>query len=311
MTRKNIERFFMDVSIIIVNYKTVPLILNCLRSVYQYTENLSFEIIVVDNNSGDDFERKIKAEYDNVKCIALAENIGFGRANNEGIKVAQGRNILFLNPDTLLLNNAVKILSDYLDAHPTVGVCGGNLYDEEMKPTHSYFMLLPSFVWELDLLCHGWLHRMAWGKNVQFNHRGKPRKVGYICGADMMVKRSVLEQVGCFSPLFFMYYEETELTYRIKDAGYSIISVPEAKIQHLEGKSMGGKQINMSRILYSERSLSIYYSLHANGFQRRIYRVMRLLRLYIRHNVVHPSYHTSYPQLYKECKSLILDDKNL
>lgn len=296
----------MDVSIIIVNYKTVPLILDCLRSVYQYTKHISFEIIVVDNNSGDDFERRIKTEYSDVRCIALAENIGFGRANNEGIKVAQGRNILFLNPDTVLLNNAVKILSDYLDTHLTVGVCGGNLYDEEMKPTHSYFMLLPSFWWELDILCRRWLRWIVWGKNAQFNYSRKPRKVGYICGADMMVKSSVLEQVGCFSPLFFMYYEETELTYRIKRAGYSIFSIPEARIQHLEGKSLGGKQISEFRILCKERGLSIYYSLHANGMEQKLFQVMRLCKLYLSHKIIHPSYYTSFPQLYRKCKSIIL-----
>lgn len=249
-----------SVSIIIVNYKTVPLILNCLESVSAKTDGISYEVIVVDNNSGDGFQQAIQAKYPDVKCLPLSENIGFGRANNEGLKIAKGRNIFFLNPDTLLLNNAVKILSDYLDAHPEVGVCGGNLYDEEMKPTHSYRMCLPGIYWELNDLFHGLLDKARWGKNAQFNHTGRTENVGYITGADMMVRREVLAQVGSFSPKFFMYYEETELTFRIKKAGYAVVSVPEAEIQHLEGKSFG-KQNNRKRIELLDRGRKQYYAL--------------------------------------------------
>ena len=252
----------MDVSIIIVNYRTVPLILDCLASVYALTIGVDYEIIVVDNNSGDGFQERIQERFPEVVCLPLSENIGFGRANNEGLKIARGRNIFFLNPDTLLLNNSVKYLSDYLDAHPNVGVCGGNLYDVEMRPMHSYRMYLPGILWELnDLLGGNLVDKLLWGKNRQFNHTGKSRSVGYITGADMMVRREVLDKVCCFSPRFFMYYEETELTYRIKKAGYKVVSVPQAKIQHLEGKSFK-PGINVSRIRYSIEGRNTYYSLH-------------------------------------------------
>lgn len=249
-----------DVSIVIVNYKTVPLILNCLESVYEKADGISYEVIVVDNNSADDFQKRIQAEYPEVKCLPLSENVGFGRANNEGLKIASGRNIFFLNPDALLLNNAVKILSDFLDAHLEVGVCGGNLYDEEMNPTHSYRMCLPGIYWELNGLFHGLPDAIRWGRNAQFNHTDKPRNVGYITGADMMVRRKVLDKVGSFSPKFFMYYEETELTYRIRKAGYKIVSVPEAEIQHLEGKSFE-KAKSRRRIELLERGRKQYHAL--------------------------------------------------
>ena len=100
----------IDVSIIIVNYKTVSLILKCLDSIQRLTRKISYEIIVVDNNSNDDFATYIQQQYPEVKCVSLPENMGFGRANNEGVKLAKGRNILFLNPDTILLNDAISIL---------------------------------------------------------------------------------------------------------------------------------------------------------------------------------------------------------
>ena len=250
----------MDVSIIIVNYRTVPLILDCLASVYALTIGVDYEIIVVDNNSGDGFQERIQERFPKVVCLPLSENIGFGRANNEGLKIAKGRNIFFLNPDTLLLNNAVKILSDYLDSHPEAGICGGNLYDADMKPAHSYMVRLPGIGWEVNNLFHGIPDRLRWGQNTQFNRTGHPMKVGYITGADMMVRRAILDRVGSFSPSFFMYYEETELTFRIKSAGYRAVSVPQAEIQHLEGRSLEGDKWERKQELMMA-SRKTYYSL--------------------------------------------------
>ena len=252
----------MDVSIIIVNYKTVPLILNCIESIYkQTTGGLLFEIIIVDNNSEDDFEKKIKDRFPEVICVPLSSNIGFGRANNEGIKIAKGRNTLFLNPDTILINNAIKILSDYLDMNNSVGACGGNLYDEGMHPTHSYRMLLPSLLWEMNNLFYGYIEKLYWKNNYQFNHSSQPIEVGYICGADLMIPTRILNNISGFSSDFFMYFKETELEFRIKKAGFKIISVPQAKIMHLEGKSFDPKYFNERKVQYFENSSKIYYRL--------------------------------------------------
>lgn len=116
----------MDVSIIYVNYRTSGLIADSLRSVRALTQGVSYEVIVVDNNT----EKSLPAEFGglfpdiDIKYVMLDENVGFGRANNEGFKIAEGRNLFCLNPDTILLNNAIKILSDYLDAHPDTGIVG-------------------------------------------------------------------------------------------------------------------------------------------------------------------------------------------
>ena len=294
----------MDVSIIIVNYKTLPLIMDCIHSIIKHSVGISYEIIVVDNNSHDDFDKHIKSIYGNqVLCLPLSENIGFGRANNEGVKLARGRNIFFLNPDTLLLNNAVKVLSDYLDANPSVACCGGNLYNVEMKPMHSYSMLLPSLSWEINLLSGGRYEKLRWGKNAQFNHTLVPRKVGYICGADMMVKHEVLEKLGGFSNDFFLYYEDTELAYRIKLAGYEIVSIPFAKIQHLEGKSMGGKSFNPVRMQYIETSLSKFYCLHTIRVKRKFICQLRLLRLNLKYYYLYKD--KMDRQLYRLCRKII------
>lgn len=272
----------IDVSIVIVNYKTVNLIIDCIKSIKDKTKDINYEIIVVDNNSNDDFEKRLIIEFGNsvnLKCIALLDNVGFGKANNEGFKVANGRNVFCLNPDTILINNAIKILSDYLDANPDVGICGGNLFDEQMNPTLSYMTYLPSITHELDELTHGCLSRLKNGKNTRFNYTDEILSVGYITGADMMIRKSIIDKVGGFSPKFFMYFEETELTYRIKEAGYDIRSIPFVIIQHLEGKSFKPTKINRNRILLSERSRIIYYKLHYSLLYRVAVHMIYLLFL--------------------------------
>lgn len=243
----------MNVSVIIVNYNTSALIKNLLDSLYKKTEGVSFEVIIVDNNPTEQCAIDLKDYLDNITYLPLKENVGFGRANNEGLKVAKGRNVFFLNPDTLLVNNAIKILSDYLDAHAIVGACGGNLYDVSMTPMHSFVRTLPSPLWDIDSILGGLIFKVLYGRNTQHNFTSKPLKVGYVTGADMMVKRSVLDKVGAFDKDFFMYYEETELSYRINKAGFDIISVPEANIIHLEGQSFTVKEERIKMIVRSQR----------------------------------------------------------
>ena len=271
----------MDVSVIIVNYNTLDITKKCIDSLFEKTKDISFEGIVVDNASKDGsyecffYDDRIIYKY-------LPENLGFGRANNIGINLSKGRNVLFLNSDTVLLNNAVKILSDFLDLNLNVGACGGNLYDGCMNPAQSYRMMLPSVAWELNSLFNNFLEKICWGRNTYFNHTGKVLEVGYIIGADMMVKRKVLDEVGFFSNEFFMYYEETELTFRIKRAGYNVISIPDSRIQHLEGKSFGYQKISENRIKCLEESRCKYYKLCSSSLVRKITSVIYCLNIFIR-----------------------------
>lgn len=258
----------IDVSIIIVNYKTVHLLDNAIQSVINKTKNLNYEIIVVDNCSGDSFEELI-AKYD-VKVIVLSENIGFGRANNKASKLSKGRNLFFLNPDTYLLNNGIKILSDYLDNNKNVGIVGGNLYSSDLKPNLSYGMLYPSILFDLDGVFSrvGFsLTKMLYGKNYIYNNTAECKSVAYITGADLMIKKEVFDLVRGFNPCFFMYCEDSELAYRVKKLGYEIINVPEVKIVHLEGKS----------ILYSSMRKKRYYEGRKAFYHCHYSRIYRIL----------------------------------
>lgn len=243
----------MDVSIIIVSYNTLDLTMQCLHSVYEKTKDVDFEIIVVDNNSHDGTEEAIKKTFSDIHFIQSGDNIGFGRANNLGIKCANGDFVFLLNSDTLLINNAIKILFDYMVKNPSVGVCGGNLYTINEKPTLSFSQLMPGFANDLDVFFGGVFSRISYGKNMFFNHTNKPMIIdGYVSGADMMIRKEILNAVGLFDSDFFMYYEETELTWRIKKQNYKVASVPDAKIIHLEGASETIKENTIRRIIKSK-----------------------------------------------------------
>lgn len=222
----------MDVSIILVNYKTKDLTINCIESIYEKTKDLNFEIFVVDNNSDDGSIEAIEEKFSDIKIIKNQENYGFGKANNIAIKVAKGKYIFCLNTDTLLINNAIKNLFDFMEDNNTIGACGGNLYDAQNNPVMCYSDF-PN-LWNCTSL--SWLIRKvipsARNKTVK-----KVKEVDFVAGADIFFRKDVLDKIGLFDEKFFMYCEEVDLCKRIKDNGYSIKIVPEAQIIHLAGKS--------------------------------------------------------------------------
>lgn len=238
----------MDVSIIIVNYHSAGLVIDCINSIREKTENNTYEVIVVDNASGDGSVELLRQTFPEITVIASDVNLGFGKANNLGAKQAKGKFLFLLNPDTILVNDAIGILYRYLEANPGTGVAGGNLYTPEMTPA-------PSFCRHFDDLQRekrsaSWgnliggkirdkLHLGSDGKRMEeFNHTEEPEKVAYIFGADMMLSRALFEEVKGFDPDFFMYAEEEELTWRITERGFDVVCVPQAKIIHLEGATV-------------------------------------------------------------------------
>lgn len=272
----------IDVSIIIVNYNTINLLINSIDSILGKTCDVTYEVIVVDNDSQDNSIPILRERYENIPnfyIIESGENLGFGRANNKGLEIAKGRNVFFLNSDTLLLNNAIRRLSIYLDNNPDVGVCGGNLFDENMEPVQSFKRVLPSIFTEINNLALGIVYKFWFKPNLYHNFTKRELLVGYITGADMMVRRDVLDKVGYFNPQFFMYYEETELSYRIHKAGYKIVSIPDAQIIHLEGKSFVFKEQREIMVLHGR---SVYNRLVFSHMMIKIIDFLHLVFLYER-----------------------------
>lgn len=233
----------MDVSIIYVNYYTLKLISDSIKTVVKFTSGISYEVIVVDNNTED--VSPLAKLCENFIHIQLDKNLGFGLANNEGAKVARGRFLLFLNPDTLLMNNAIYKMFEVIGRDSSIGVCGGNLYDTNYKPIHSYNYITLTFRYELLSVFKSSQYLSQIDK--QHNFTGVIKDVEYVTGADLMICKDLFARINGFPQNIFMYYEDVDICYRVKKNGYRIISVPSAKIIHLEGQSFNDIEKNEKR----------------------------------------------------------------
>ncbi|WP_294659960.1 glycosyltransferase family 2 protein [uncultured Fusobacterium sp.] len=264
----------MDVSIIIVNYNTLNLTKNAIDSVLEKTEGISYEIILVDNDSVDGSVEFFEKNYkDKIILVKNKENLGFGRANNKGIEKAKGKYIFLLNSDTLLINNAIKILYDFMEENEKCGICGGNLYNKDLSPTDSFSnstLNYKTLYWDKILKKLNFFSK----KLKSFNYTIFPKKVQVIIGADMMLSRKLLSEIKGFDVDFFMYHEENELCVRALKKGYEIYSVPAAKIIHLEGKSSKFKEKRF--ILEKEGTYTFFYKVRGYKSLKWAYFLLQL-----------------------------------
>lgn len=260
-----------DVSIIIVNYNTSQLLEDCINSIIEKTKDVDYEIVVVDNASSDGSATMLKSKFPLVKLIENSKNLGFGRANNIGAKYAYGEFLFLLNTDTLLINNSIKILLDFMRRNKSVGVCGGNLYHKDLTPNFSYVMNFPS-LWGI-FMYRSRLRKVLGIKKDVFNNTGSPKKVGFIIGADFFIRKEVFDTLGGFDPEFFMYVEDCELSYRIFKQNIGIYSVPESKIIHLQGKS----STNDQRLFMEIKNYILYFKKHRAPTYVQFYSFLELI----------------------------------
>ena len=260
----------MDVSIIIVSYNTCDLTLQCLNSIYKETHDVTFEIIVVDNASTDCSVDSIRSLYPSVIVIASAENLGFGRANNLGAQQAKGKYLFLLNSDTLLLDNVVYSLFEYMESLPIstkIACCGTSLLDHDKRPVISGGNF-PSLLQDFSDLGFRYLYprfyrsRLAVGKTFDGENA---IEVDYISGADVFVNRMIFNRLQGFDEDYFMYYEDTDFFLRLRESGYKALILPFLHILHLEAASFKGKHsFKAIRIGLFYKSKTLYYKKHKN-----------------------------------------------
>ncbi len=237
-------------SILIVNYRTPQLTVNCIRSVYEYTGYIDFEIIVIDNDSGDNSVEIIQNSIHDlqthflskVRLEALPSNVGFARANNFAMSIAKGDTFLLLNSDTLVHDNAIG--NSYTDFKSSgYGACGVQLLNADGSPQISgnYFMKGSINFW-LAIPYIGKLLKFAGElasvKKPNVPDSDAPVEVDWINGAFLMVKKEVVERVGRMDEDFFLYAEETEWCYRIGKQ-FKLCIYGQYKVTHLVGASSG------------------------------------------------------------------------
>jgi GT2 family glycosyltransferase len=230
----------VSLSIIIVNYRSMRLALDCINTIYKETSNITFEIIVVDNASGDDSESLLKNSYPAVRWIQMGYNAGFARANNQGIRQSNGEAALLLNPDILIENKAIENCCRQF-ARSSYVACGVQLLNEDRTPQISgnYFMtgglnhLLPlpyigNFIKSLGNLVKV--------KKPNVPDTSEETPVDWINGAFLMVKKKAIEKAGLLDEDFFLYAEEAEWCSRLKKTGKLCI-YGQFKVIHLQGET--------------------------------------------------------------------------
>lgn len=241
----------MDVSIIIVNYNTKQLLADCLKSIYEQTKDISFEVIVSDNGSKDGSIEMLKADFPQVILIENNANLGFGAANNRGLAIAKGKYIFYLNSDTILLNNAVKCFFDYWEENvekENIGALGANLLDayENIIHSHGDFLKLNDIDNMISNIAHTvygnfklYLQNVFFHQQIPFKknlqeYKKKLGEVEYITGADLFMKN---DEASFFDEKYFMYCEEMDLQYELKKKGKKRLLIEGPKIIHFEGGS--------------------------------------------------------------------------
>ena len=209
----------IEVSIIIVNWNTVDLLRQCLRSVYLETNTISFEVIVIDNASADESVEMVRNEFCEAKLIANTKNLGFAAANNQGIAISEGRYVLLLNSDTVVLDQAIQKAIAFADDHPDTAVVGCRILNPDRTLQNSCFMFPSILNW---FLFSTYLYRLFprdrfFGREqMTWWLRDDSREVEVVTGCFMLVRREAIDDVGMMDDGFFMYAEETDWCYRFQ-----------------------------------------------------------------------------------------------
>jgi GT2 family glycosyltransferase len=229
-----------DLSIIIINWKSVAFLRKCLRSINANTRTIRFEVIVVDNASGDNCQEMIAREFPSVRYVQSDCNLGFARANNLGFQHSSGRNLLFLNPDTEVIASAIEGLAHILEKKPRAGIVGPKLLNSDGSVQTSCIRSFPSLISEVldaELLHQRFPHSRLWGTRALFARENTPVAVDAVSGACLMIRRQVFEQIGLFTTSYFMYAEDVDLCLKARQAGWINLFVPNATVTHHGGQS--------------------------------------------------------------------------
>lgn len=230
----------MELSIIFVNWNSVDYMRECLTSIYAHTQGFAYEIIVVDNASPQGGVDALKEEFPGIVLIKSAENLGFAGANNLGFRESTGKCVLFLNPDTKLVNSAINIMLEQLQSLPGAGIVGCKLLNGDGSVQTSSIMKFPGIlnqVFQFEGFRLRWPSFPLWDIGPLFSSNPCPVKVEAITGACMMMRREVFEKVGMFSEEYFMYAEDVDLCWKITRAGFPNYYVGQGNVIHYGGVS--------------------------------------------------------------------------
>lgn len=268
-------------SVIIVTWNSSNCIEDCLESLGGEDPNL--EVIVVDNDSQDGTQKIVREKFPWVRLIENSENLGYAKANNQGIEQSTGEYILFLNPDTRFSRQTISKLMEFIQTHKEVGAVAPQLLNRDLsiQPSCREFPTLKILFWEFLGLSYLFPRSRTFGRwrMGYFDHRSL-REVDQPMASCLLVPRKVLDEIGVFDERFPMFMNDVDLCYRIKKAGWPIIFFPEAKVIHWLGEST--RKAKPKMIISSHRSIYHYFKKHHPSWVNELLGGFLLLTAFIR-----------------------------
>jgi len=268
-----------SLSIVIVSFNSIKFLNNCLVSIFANTNGLALDVIVVDNNSSDGTEKKISEKYQNITLIKKHKNLGFAKACNQGLKVATGDYLLFLNPDTVIKKDTLVRSIKFLHSNPGIGLIGCKLLniDGTLQPSSSDFPYLHKLIIDHALGWRIFPHSLRGKLLTKYWAHDKIKEVDWVMGAFMLMRRSLINQLGGFDEAFFLYGEDLELCFRVNKAGFKVVFFPNAEIIHI-----GNPGWDAERLEHVYDALLKFYSKHFSFLKtfslKRVIKLAMLLR---------------------------------
>jgi len=273
----------VDVSIIVVAWNVKDLVRDCLKSVYEQTRDISFEVIYVDNASKDGSAEMVGNEFPQVRIIRNNENKGFIIANNQGIEIAKGRYVLLLNSDTIVLDNAIAKTVRFADSQPDAAVVGCRVLNPDRTLQRTCFMypsplnMILSAIYLYKIFPRsrffGREHMTWWDFN-------EVREVETIQGCYSLVRKQAIDQVGMMDPTYFVYGDDPDWCYRFKKNGWRVLFTPEPKIIHYGGQNVRHKPREFKLQLFGSKL--IFVRLHRGRIAFALARLFTALFLLFR-----------------------------
>jgi len=265
----------IQLSIIIVNWKSSDLLRNCLLSIYSCGDTPKLEVIVVDNASFDGCGEMLARDFQQVTFIQNDVNSGFGEANNVGYAKSSGQYLLFLNPDTEIVGSALDRMASVLETEPDAGIVGARLLNSDSSLQTSCVQAFPSLLNQLldsEVLRATFPRAGLWGTRALFEEREGPAVVETVSGACLMIRRDLFERVQMFSPEYYMYSEDLDLCFKSAAAGWKTYYVRDAIVFHHGGQSSGVKPESHFATVMLRESQRRFFQLRVGPIYAFLYR---------------------------------------
>lgn len=278
------NQFKHKIAIVIVNYNVEHFLEQCLNSVKKAIQNISSEVFVVDNNSIDHSVEMVKEKFPEFKLIDNKENLGFSKANNQAIRLAESEYILLLNPDTVVEEDTFVKVVDFMDQHPDAGGLGVRMVDGKgvFLPESKRGLPTPAVAF---YKIFGLSRIFPKSKKFGAYHLGhldefKTHEIDVLSGAFMLMRKTALDKVGLLDEAFFMYGEDIDLSYRIQKGGYKNFYFPETQIIHYKGESTKKSSVNYVFVFY--KAMVIFAKKHFSEKNASLFSFLIHLAIYFR-----------------------------